>query len=104
MLNLLFLRVVYNTNLFYIFYFYDSKNKQSYFLIADACWLKESYIKGTLPSPIVRLFFDSWSDFKSSLKKVIHYHKNEPQTIIVPTHCAETTDPLIRSKIDLDVL
>ncbi|HEY5687630.1 MAG TPA: MBL fold metallo-hydrolase [Yeosuana sp.] len=81
-----------------------STNKQSYFLIADACWLKESYIKGTLPSPIVRLFFDSWSDFKSSLKKVIHYHKNEPQTIIVPTHCAETTDPLIRSKIDLDVL
>ncbi|WP_242157096.1 MBL fold metallo-hydrolase [Aestuariivivens sediminis] len=81
-----------------------STNRQSYFLIADACWLKESYVKGTLPSPIVRLFFDSWSDFKSSLKKVINFHKNEPQTIIIPTHCAETTDPLIRSKIDLDVL
>jgi glyoxylase-like metal-dependent hydrolase (beta-lactamase superfamily II) len=81
-----------------------STNKQSYFLISDACWLKETYIKGTLPSPIVRLFFDSWSDFKSSLKKIMHFHKKEPKTIIVPTHCAETTDPLIRSKIDLDVL
>ncbi len=81
-----------------------STKKQSYFLIADACWLKESYIKGVLPSPIVRLFFDSWSDFKTSLKKVMHYHKKEPKTLIVPTHCTETTDPLIKSKIDLDVL
>ena len=66
--------------------------------------IKESYIKGSLPSSIVRLFFDSWSDFRTSLKKVIHYHKNQPSTLIIPTHCAETTDPLIRSRIDLDVL
>jgi glyoxylase-like metal-dependent hydrolase (beta-lactamase superfamily II) len=81
-----------------------STNKQTYFLVADTCWLKESYIKGSLPSSIVRLFFDSWSDFRTSLKKVIHYHKNQPSTLIIPTHCAETTDPLIRSRIDLDVL
>lgn len=81
-----------------------STHKQTYFLIADACWLKQSYIKGTLPSPIVRLFFDSWPDFKLSLKKVMQYHKKEPQTLIIPTHCAATTDPLVKSKIDLDVL
>ncbi len=79
-------------------------SKQTYFLIADACWLKASYQKGELPSPVVRLFFDSWTDFKSSLQKIINYHKNEPKTLIIPTHCAETTDPLITSKIDLNVL
>ena len=81
-----------------------STKKHSYFLIADACWLKESYVKGTLPSPIVRLFFDSWSDFKSTLKKLVAYHKKNPQTIIVPTHCSETTDALVKPKIDLNVL
>lgn len=81
-----------------------STKKRPYFLIADACWLKESYTKGTLPSPIVRLFFDSWSDFKTSLNKVMHYHNKEPNTLIVPTHCTATTDQLVQSKIDLDVL
>lgn len=81
-----------------------STNKQSYFLIADACWLKESYTKETLPSSIVRLFFDSWSDFKSSLEKISQYHKAVPETLVIPTHCSESTDPLVSSKIDLDVL
>ena len=81
-----------------------STNKKSYFLIADACWLKESYSKGVLPPSIVRLFFDSWHNFKSSLKRVIRFHKSNPKTIIVPTHCAKTTDPLVKTKIDLDVL
>ena len=81
-----------------------STDKKTYFLIADACWLRDSYIEGTLPSPIVRLFFDSWSDFKTSLQKIKSYHEIHPQTLIIPTHCSETTDQLVLSKIDLDVL
>ncbi|NMH86538.1 MBL fold metallo-hydrolase [Flavivirga algicola] len=81
-----------------------STKKQTYFLIADACWLKETYQKGTLPNPIVRLFFHSWKDFKNSLTRLRKYHEKYPETIIIPTHCSETTDALVLKKIDLDVL
>ena len=76
----------------------------TYFLIADACWLKASYEHYILPNPIVRLFFDSWSDFKTSLKNVHLFHKQFPKTKIVPTHCSESTDPLVSNQINLNVL
>ena len=78
--------------------------KKPYFLIADACWLKKSYKDMILPNPIVKLFFHSWSDFKNSLKIVHDYHKANPETLIVPTHCSETTDPLVSDIINLDEL
>ncbi len=78
--------------------------KRSYFLISDACWLKKSYEENILPNPIVRLFFDSWSDYKETLKKIHEFHKKNPTTLIVPTHCFETTSELIQSKISFDVL
>jgi glyoxylase-like metal-dependent hydrolase (beta-lactamase superfamily II) len=75
-----------------------------YFLIADACWLKKSYEDLTLPNPIVKLFFHSWSDFKKSLNTVHNYHKANPNATIVPTHCSETTDTLVSNEINMDVL
>ena len=79
-------------------------DRRSYFLIADACWLKESYEDLRLPHPLVRLFFDSWRDFKASLDKVHAYHKTHPKSVIVPTHCYGTTKELVSQKIDLNVL
>ncbi len=79
-------------------------NKKEYFLIADACWLKKSYEENVLPHPVVRLFFDSWKDFKSSLKKIHHFHKEHPNVLIVPTHCSETTNALVQPKIDWNAL
>jgi glyoxylase-like metal-dependent hydrolase (beta-lactamase superfamily II) len=78
--------------------------KQRYFLIADACWLKRSYQDYVLPNPIVRLFFHSWKDFKRSLKRVHEFHLAHPEVHIVPTHCSATTLELIQPKIDLNVL
>lgn len=69
-----------------------------YFLIADACWLKKSYQDMVLPNPIVKLFFHSWTDFKSSLRKIHQFHKARPEVIIVPTHCFETTSLLVSNK------
>jgi glyoxylase-like metal-dependent hydrolase (beta-lactamase superfamily II) len=79
-------------------------NKQFYLLIADACWIKRSFEEFILPHPIVKLFFDSWTDFKNSLKKVYDFHKANPQVVIVPTHCYETTEPLISKKGQLNEL
>lgn len=63
---------------------------QEIFLVADACWMKQTYQKGHLPHPIVRTFFDSWSAFKASLRKVQNYHEAKPESLIIPCHCEET--------------
>jgi len=78
--------------------------KSSYFLIADACWNKVTYQQKHLPHPIVRLFFDSWKDFKETVEKLHSFHQQFPEVVIVPTHCQQTTDALIQSEIDLDAL
>lgn len=79
-------------------------DRQKYFLIADACWLKQSYEDYVLPHPITKLFFHSWTDFGQTLKKIQEYHQANPNTVIVPTHCTETTQALVQDKLDLDVL
>lgn len=63
---------------------------QPTFLIADACWLEETYKEDWLPNPIVRLFFGSWSAFKDSVQKIKNYYKNNPETVIIPCHCEAT--------------
>jgi glyoxylase-like metal-dependent hydrolase (beta-lactamase superfamily II) len=79
-------------------------DKHEYLLAADSVWLKPSYKEMRTPNPIVRLFFHSWKDYKESLKKVHNYHKANPETIIVPTHCTESTTPLVSREIKLDEL
>lgn len=60
------------------------------FLISDAAWLIENYTNLHLPSHSVRLFFNSWRDFKDSLQRVHLYSKAYPETIIIPCHCEKT--------------
>ena len=78
--------------------------KNEVFLIADTCWIRDSFINLTLPSPMVKLILSSWKDFKTSLNKVHEYYKTHPETIIVPTHCQETTDALVSPEFNWNAL
>ncbi len=78
--------------------------KKDYFLLADACWDKRAIYNDKYPSKIVKLFFDSWNDYMSSLNKIKQYNNQFPKTILVPTHCSKTTDDLVSNKITFDVL
>lgn len=78
--------------------------KRQYLLAADSVWLKRNYTEMVLPNPIVRLFFHSWSDFKKSLQKVHEFHIANPNAIVVPTHCSESTDPLVSREITFNEL
>ncbi len=69
--------------------------KNTYFLIADACWNRKSYTELILPPQIVRIFIDSWKGFKYSLGKINAFHNKYPEVIIVPTHCSATTDSIV---------
>ena len=78
--------------------------KKNYFLLADACWDKRAIFNDKYPSKIVKLFFDSWNDYMSSLNKIKQYNNQFPNTILVPTHCSKTTHDLVSNKITFDVL
>jgi glyoxylase-like metal-dependent hydrolase (beta-lactamase superfamily II) len=79
-------------------------HKQTYLLAADACWDRKAYTHNALPSPIVKLFFDSWTDYKASILKLQTYHKQHPNHIIVPSHCFTSYELLVSNQINLDVL
>ncbi|GAA3517149.1 MBL fold metallo-hydrolase [Aquimarina addita] len=78
--------------------------KNKYFLIADACWLKESYEENRLPHPIVKLFFHSWKSFKKTVSALNSFHKAHPEILIVPTHCSETTHKLVDNELNFSKL
>ena len=64
--------------------------KREVFLVSDAAWLKSNYEDLKLPHPIVKLFFYSWKDFKMNIQRIHTFYKNNPETLIVPSHCMET--------------
>ena len=76
-----------------------STDRQTYLLAADAYWQKEHLYEDRYPHPAVRLFFDSWAEFKDSLAKLKRFQQVQPDVMIVPTHCQRTTDPLVKDRI-----
>lgn len=74
---------------------------QTYVLAADACWDKRAYINLALPSPVVKLFFDSWKEYKQSIFKLKAYHIKFPEHIIVPSHCFSSYRDLVSSNINM---
>ncbi|MDA7578392.1 hypothetical protein N8692_02790, partial [Flavobacteriales bacterium] len=83
---------------------YIETQKNNYFLVSDSCWDERAYKLMLLPNPIVKLFFDSWDDYKSTLIKISEFSSTYPNVLIVPTHCSKTTSRLVSDKIDLNVL
>ncbi len=56
----------------------------------DASWSFETFEKGIFPRKIVKLFFDSWSDFIETQEKLRTFLAQNPTTKILFTHCPET--------------
>lgn len=67
-------------------FFIDADN-QSYFLIADACWLSRAYQEFVKPNPIANLIFSNRQEYVDTLSKIHHLHKLNPKLKIIPTHC-----------------
>ena len=65
-------------------------NNNQYFLIADACWLSESYKHNILPSSIARLIISDFNAYKQTIQKIHLFHKANKLTHIIPTHCSKT--------------
>jgi glyoxylase-like metal-dependent hydrolase (beta-lactamase superfamily II) len=59
------------------------------FFIGDACWISESFETCTPPSSLIRLFVDSHSRFLDTLSRLHTFHKENPDVLIVPSHCPD---------------
>lgn len=56
----------------------------------DAAWDRDAFFNNTLPSPIIKLFIDSWAEYKDTCRKLLLYMQNEPKTELLFTHCPQT--------------
>jgi glyoxylase-like metal-dependent hydrolase (beta-lactamase superfamily II) len=67
-------------------------NNGPVFLVADAFWDMRAITHKMGPDPIVRLFFDDWKAYNSTLDKLRKFHKAYPTIPLVATHCPKTVD------------
>lgn len=66
-------------------YFEYDNNKT--FLIADSCWLSQSYKSLMLPATISFLIADKRSQYIETLKKLNKIFLNETEVALIPSHC-----------------
>lgn len=65
-------------------------DQQKMLYATDASWSEATFRDNILPSPIVRLFFDSWRDYKQSLEALRAFKQNNPDFDVLFTHCPTT--------------
>lgn len=66
----------------------DANNR--YFLVADACWLRQSYQQNIMPHPITRLLFADYKEYRKTLEQIHQMYLKRPQLHIIPSHCMKT--------------
>lgn len=64
-----------------------SFNDKKIFLIADSCWMSESFEKNTHPSPLTYLIADNRRQYQQTLAKLQAFYLKNPHVIIIPSHC-----------------
>jgi len=63
--------------------------RRSVLLAADACWTSAAFRENRMPHPVTRLLND-WKPYRTTLRRLHHLHREEPDLLILPTHCPET--------------
>lgn len=81
--------------------FLTDTDNQTYFLIADACWLSRSYQEFVAPHPIANLIFSNQHEYLATLEKIHNLHKQNPSIKIIPTHCSDTWNQIERNHSNL---
>lgn len=71
---------------------------QDIFLIADSCWSSEAYKKLKSPHLITYLIHDNKNAYQTTLKKLHLLYKNNQNIKIIPSHCDEIWQEIMRDK------
>ncbi len=59
------------------------------FLAADACWHSKAYRELIWPHPVTNLILADPKAYRETLTKLHQLHKNNPNLLIIPSHCRE---------------
>lgn len=65
-------------------------DKGTVFLIADACWFRESFQENVLPHPIAMTRMYNPEQYVRDLQAIHGYAQRFPQAYIIPSHCRES--------------
>ena len=60
---------------------------RKFFLIGDAAWVADNYLLPKPPAPMVRFILRSNQGLMDTLKRLHHFNLENPDVIIVPSHC-----------------
>ncbi|MEZ0368467.1 MAG: MBL fold metallo-hydrolase [Candidatus Sericytochromatia bacterium] len=61
-------------------------------LVADACWLRESFEKLILPHPLAMGIMHDRRRYLADLEAIQGFQRLQPQTLIIPSHCTRSID------------
>lgn len=67
-----------------------------FLLCADAAWSVKAILERRFPSRMASLISDDYSELIQTIIKLYHFHRNNPNVKILPSHCHETMN-IIRS-------
>lgn len=70
--------------------FIHEENGKQIIYATDAAWHFDAFAKDIMPMKIVKLFFDSWTDFVNTHQKLKRFLSLHPETTILFTHCPRT--------------
>lgn len=73
----------------------NADDKKKYFFIADSCWLSKAFRENILPHRFVNIIMDDRVTYKNTLNDIHIFHKNNPDIIVVPSHCGEIYDKFL---------
>lgn len=62
----------------------------SVFLVADACWFRQSFETLVLPHPIAMARMYNPKQYVQDLERIQAFHKHHPHAHIIPSHCSES--------------
>jgi len=70
----------------------QSGESSQQFLLADAAWTTTAIRNRSLPSPVTRVFLDSFKEVKQTLTLLNQFQADFPNVELIPTHCPEVAD------------
>lgn len=76
--------------------FVRATDGQTYFLVADACWLSRAYRERRMPHPVTSLIMDDRREYRATLDRLHDLGQQDPALRIIPCHCPDALQALPR--------
>ena len=73
----------------------EENGQPQHLLAADAFWREPNWRERRLPSPLIRLFIDSWPEYVSTIDRLRAFHRVHPGVPILACHSPATLEQFV---------